>query len=293
MAALAAWYDAYSQLILFVAINGLLALSIYATLSAGLLSLANGGFMAIGAYTSALLTLKAHWPFAAVLLAGCLAAGLVGALLGLPALRLRGVFLAIATLGFGEVVRIAALNWDYGGGALGLNGIPVKTQLWQVLLVLVALGWYFVRLPHSRTGHALLAIREDEAAARTMGINTVYYKNFTFVVGALIAGLAGGFSAHQTHFIQPSDFGFSTAVNMLVYAIVGGIGTFWAPVVGSTVLTVLPELLRPLHDYRGIFNGVVLLLIILFLPEGLGSLVTLPWRRRAATPAAQLDAAQA
>lgn len=273
-----------------MAINGLLALSIYATLSAGMLSLANGAFMGIGAYASALLTLRLHWPFLGSLAAGCLLAGLVGFVLGLPVLRLRGVFLAIATLGFGEVMRIAALNWEPGGGPLGLNAIPASTQLWQVLLALVVLGYYFVRLRHSRTGHALLAIREDESAARTMGINSFYYKNFAFVVGALIAGLAGAFSAHQTHSIEPANFTFGLAVNTLIYAIVGGTGAFWGPMLGSTLLTVLPELLRFLKDYRLIFNGLVLLAIIIFLPEGLMSIFR---RRVAATDAPSLDAAEA
>jgi len=292
---LAGFYDAYQQLLLFAAINALLALSIYATLSAGLLSLANAAFMGIGAYTAALLTLKLQWPFAVVLLAGCAVAGVAGFLLGLPVLRLRGVFLAIATLGFGEVIRIAALNWEVTGEANGLNGIPVRTDLWQVVIALLAVSYFFVRLRHSRTGHALLAIREDESAARTMGINTLYYKNFTFVAGAVIAGLAGGFSAHQTHFIAPGDFGFSTAGNVLIYAIVGGTGAFGGPMLGATLMTVLPETLRFLKDYRLIFNGLVLLGIILFLPNGLLSLFELRFGKRAATHAVapNLDAVEA
>jgi branched-chain amino acid transport system permease protein len=290
--AIAGFYGAYEQLLLFIAINALLALSIYVTLAAGLLSLANAAFMGIGAYASALLALDLHWPFPAALLAGCLLAGATGFLLGLPVLRLRGVFLAIATLGFGEVVRIAALNWDATGGPLGINAIPADTRLWQVVLALIAAGWFFARLGHSRAGHALLAIREDESAARTMGINTLYYKNFAFVVGALLAGLAGGFSAHQTHSIEPSNFAFGLAVTILIYALVGGTGAFWGPMLGSTVLTVLPEALRFLRDVRGIFDGLVLLAIILFLPNGLMSLFQLRLGKRAAlTPT--LDAAEA
>jgi branched-chain amino acid transport system permease protein len=273
-----------------VAINALLALSIYATLSAGMLSLANAAFMGIGAYTSALLTLRQHWPFAASLLAGCLVAGAVGFVLGLPVLRLRGVFLAIATLGFGEVMRIGALNWEPTGGPLGLNAIPAYTQLWQVLLVLALLSYYFMRLRHSRTGHALLAIREDELAARSMGINTFYYKNFAFVVGALLAGLAGGFSAHQTHAIEPANFTFGLAVNILIYAMVGGTGAFWGPMLGSTLLTVLPELLRFLKDYRLIFNGLVLLAIIVFLPDGLVNLLR---KRAGPAPMPSMETAEA
>jgi branched-chain amino acid transport system permease protein len=177
------------------------------------------------------------------------------------------------------------------GGALGLNGIPVKTDLWQVVLALAAASYFFVRLGHSRAGHALLAIREDETAARTMGINTFYYKNLTFVVGAVIAGLAGGFSAHQTHFIAPGDFGFGAAVNFLIYAIVGGTGAFWGPMIGSTVLTVLPEALRFLQSYRGIFNGLVLLGIILFLPDGLMSVFRVGFGKGMEPPG--LDAVEA
>ncbi len=286
---LAGFFRAYDQLLLFAAINSLLALSIYATLSAGMLSLANGAFMAIGAYSSALLTLNQHWPLAASLAAGSLLAGAVGFLLGLPVLRLRGVFLAIATLGFGEVVRIALLNWEPTGGPLGLNAIPATTRLWEVALALVVVSYYFVRLRHSRMGHALLAIREDEPAARTMGINTFYYKNCAFVTGALIAGLAGGFSAHQTHSIEPANFTFGLAVNILIYAIVGGTGAFWGPMLGSTLLTVLPETLRFLKDYRLIFNGLVLLGIIIFLPNGLMSLFQ--WWPRGRGEATQVTAA--
>ncbi|MBV9120206.1 MAG: branched-chain amino acid ABC transporter permease, partial [Chloroflexi bacterium] len=265
------------------------------TLSAGLLSLGNGAFMGIGAYTSALLTKFYHWPFPAVLLAGCVVAGVSGFLLGLPVLRLRGIFLAIATIGFGEIVRIVALNWEPTGEALGLNGIPVITELWQVVVALIVVSYFLIRLRHSRTGHALLALREDEAAARTMGVNTFYYKMLTFTIGAVIAGLAGGFSAHQTHFIAPVDFGFSTAANILIYAIVGGTGAFWGPMLGAVLLTVLPESLRFLNDYRLIFNGLVLLLIIIFLPDGLITLFRYrPGKRLAAQATApSLDAAEA
>ncbi len=289
---LLSFYDSYSQLFLFAAINLMLALSIYVTLSAGLLSLGSGAFMGIGAYTSALLTKFYGWPFPVVLLAGAVIAGAGGLLLGLPVLRLRGIFLAIATIGFGEIIRIVALNWEPTGEALGLNAIPVKTEFWQVVLALVAVCYVLVRLRASRTGHALVALREDESAARTMGINTFRYKLLALTLGAVIAGLAGGFSAHQTHFIAPSDFGFATAANILVFAIVGGTGAFWGPMLGAALLTVLPESLRFLKDYRLIFNGLVLLAVIIFLPEGLMSLVRLlPGKKLA--EAGSLDSVEA
>src|SRR5215211_298334 len=158
----------YESLVGFIGLNGLLALSIYATLSCGQLSLANAGFMAIGAYTASLLTLNAGWPFGAALLAAALVPAVAAVPLGLPVLRLRGVFLAIATIGFGEVVRLAFVNWDYTNGALGLVAIPQKTRLWMVYGALGTGAFVFARLRGSRVGYALEAIREDEVVARTM-----------------------------------------------------------------------------------------------------------------------------
>ncbi|MFL5274209.1 MAG: branched-chain amino acid ABC transporter permease, partial [Anaeromyxobacteraceae bacterium] len=183
----------YESLVGFIGVNALLALSVYATLMCGQLSLANAGFMALGAYASSLLTLHApSLPFAAVLAAGTLLPALVAAPLGLPVLRLRGVFLAIATIGWGEVVRLGFVNWDYTNGALGLVAIPQRTSLVVVYVALAAAVFGFLRLRGSRSGYALEAIREDEAAARTMGIDTTLHKLAMFTVGAALAGLAGG-----------------------------------------------------------------------------------------------------
>jgi branched-chain amino acid transport system permease protein len=275
----------YESLVGFIGLNGLLALSVYATLSCGQLSLANAGFMAIGAYTASLLTLNAGWPFAATLVAAAVLPALVAVPLGLPVLRLRGVFLAIATIGFGEVVRLAFVNWDYTNGALGLVAIPQKTSLWMVYLALGVGLFVFARLRGSRVGYALEAIREDEAVARTMGIASTRYKLSMFVMGAGIAGLAGALEAHLTFMVAPSGYAFGRVVDMLVYAVVGGIAVYYGPVVGAAFLTALPELLRALGPLVGVspgplrlfVNGVILLLVILFLPNGL---VSLPRRVR-------------
>ncbi|HYX92782.1 MAG TPA: branched-chain amino acid ABC transporter permease, partial [Myxococcaceae bacterium] len=210
---------------------------------------------------------------------------LVAVPLGLPVLRLRGVFLAIATIGFGEVVRLAFVNWDYTNGALGLVAIPQNTRLWMVYLALGAGVFAFARLRGSRVGYALEAIREDEAAARTLGIDSTRYKLAMFVVGAALAGLAGALEAHLTFMVAPSGYGFARVVDMLVYAVVGGMAVYYGPVVGAAFLTVLPELLRALGPLVGVspgplrlfVNGVILLLVILFLPNGL---VSLPQRVR-------------
>lgn len=265
----------YGSVVHFALLASALGLSIYVTLRAGLLSLANAGFMAIGAYTGALLTIHADAPFLVSILAGALAAGGVGLLLGLPVLRLSDVYLAISTIGFGEIVRILLLNLDrllgrpLTGGAQGLTSIPRKTELWHLLLFLLLLLFLFERLNRSRIGRALDAIRQDANVAATMGIPVVRYRTFAFVLGALIAGAAGVLSAHYSFFISPADFGFSAAVRILTFAILGGYVHWLGPIVGAFILTFLPELLRFLDEYRPIVNGLILMLAIIYLPHGL------------------------
>jgi branched-chain amino acid transport system permease protein len=273
----------YQSAIGFAGINGLLALSVYATLSCGQLSLANAGFMAIGAYASALLTVHATLPFAVVLLAGTIAPVVFAVPLGLPVLRLRGVFLAIATIGFGEVVRLGFVNWDYTNGALGLVGIPQRTGLGSIYAALAVTLFGFWRLRGTRSGYALEAIREDEAAARTMGVHSTAHKLAMFALGAAIAGLAGALEAHFTFMVSPGGYAFGRVVDMLVFAVVGGTVHPLGPVVGAVFLTSLPEVLRAAGGWIGIppgplrlfLNGAILLAVILFLPDGVVSL----WRR--------------
>jgi len=259
----------------FVLINMLLGISIYFTLYTGLLSLANAGFMGIGAYVSAVLTIHAGTPFPVSLFIGALSAALIGWLLGLPVLRLRDVYLAIATLGFGEIVRITAVNFDKFsgltllGGAQGLDGIPKLTTPLSLLFTLFILCIFLIQFHRSRAGRALAAIRRDESVAATMGINVHQYKLLAFVLGAFVAGLAGGFSAHLTRFVGPNDFSFNAAVNILAFAVLGGTLHWSGALVGAALLTVLPEALRFMKEYRGIVNGVILLLVIIYLPHGL------------------------
>lgn len=264
------FWSIYSNLVLSLGTNALLALSIYLTLACGMLSIANAAFMGIGAYTSALLTMNYGAPFPAVLAAGMAVPALMAFVIGKPTLRLSGVYLAMATLAFGEVVRIALLNAEsITGGALGLNGIPQLTQWWHVALALVltlALLW---RLRRSRVGRAFESIKEDETAAGLMGIDVGAYKMLAFVLGAAIAGLAGALNAHLTFFIGPGEYGFDRAVDILTMAILGGISNLTGPVIGAVILTLLPELLRAFKDFRGVVNGFILVLIVLFLPKGI------------------------
>ena len=274
----------YGSLVSFVGINAILALSIYVPLSAGLLSVGTAGFMSIGAFTATLLTMQARAPYAVAVAAGGVAAAIAGLVLGVPVLRLRGVYLAIATIGFGEIVRIVFLNVPFTGGALGINGIPRTTEWWHIAIVLLALVYLFARMPGSKMGVALAAIREDEVAARASGVEVTRYKTVAFVLGAAIAGVAGGLSAHLTFFISPNDFSFALAVNTLVYAVVGGTAAFVGPILGAAIITLLPELLRVTGITAGAIrfgvNGLILLLVILFLPNGLLTVFT--GRRRLA-----------
>ncbi len=272
------WWATYSTLVLSLGVYGLMALSIYLTLSCGLLSLANAAFMGIGAYASAILTLQYEGSFPAALLLGTAAPAAVALLIGVPVLRLSGVYLAMATLGFGEVVRVIALNLEITGGPLGLNGIPLLTEWWHVLLALVVTVALLQALRHSKVGRAFEAIREDETAARLMGIATERVKLLAFVLGAAIAGLAGGLNAHYTFTLSPGNFGFESAVDILTMAVLGGIQGVAGPLLGGALITLLPELLRGLQEFRMAANGLILIAVVLFMPQGIWA--PLRFRRR-------------
>jgi len=291
MEALQDFFLTYESTFGYIGLNALLALSVYATLSAGQLALSNAGFMAIGAYAATLLTTQADVAFPLALAASALLPALVAVPLGLPVLRLKGVFLAIATIGFGEVVRLGIVNWDYVNGAQGIVAIPQKTKLWMIYLAVAAVLFVMARLRGSKWGFALEAIREDEPAARTLGIATTSYKLAMLVLGAAIAGIAGALEAHLTFMVAPNGFGFGRVVDMLVFAVVGGTARYWGPVLGAAFLTLLPEILREVAPLVGIepgplrlaVNGVILLAVILYLPNGLVSLPDRLRERRAAT----------
>jgi branched-chain amino acid transport system permease protein len=272
------FYAVYGSVINFIGINALLALSLNVTLGAGMLSLGNAAFAGLGGYTAGILTLHFKMPYVVSLCGGALAAGLVGLALGLPVLRLRGVFLAMATLAFGEVVRIAAVNLNITGGAEGLTGIPNVTRTWMIYLAVAGAAYFMAVLRRSRLGWGLVSMREDETAAACLGIHITYYKVVAFTIGAMMAGLAGGMYAHLTYLITPRDFGFFIAVDLLIYNIVGGTRIWYGPILGAALLTALPEILRGVGVTAGpirmAVNGLILLLVILFLPNGLASLFT-------------------
>jgi branched-chain amino acid transport system permease protein len=263
-------FDQYTESVLiFMAINAILALSLYLPVSAGLLSLGQGGFMSIGAYASAYLTVNAGWPFAAALATGALASGLVGVIVGFPALRIKGVYLIILTMGFGEIVRVFFLNFEPTGAASGLGGIAPSTTLAGLAAVLVVLLAGFWQLRRSRIGRAIAAVREDELAAEIIGINLTRVKIGAFATGGALAGLAGGFYAHYASFIDPAQFGFHRSAEIFIMVLLGGMGNFIGATVGAVVVTVLPELLRFLQDWRMTFFGTLLIVMMILRPWGL------------------------
>jgi len=247
----AGFFDNYTQqIIIFTGINVIAAFSFFAPFKTGQVSLGQAGFMAIGAYTSAVLTQKFGFPFAASLPLAALFTGMIGVVVGFPALRIKGIYLLLLTLGFGEIVSVIALSWDYIGGAQGYRNIPFNPRtLGYVLGAVVVLIVFFGRLERSSLGRAMDSIHQDETAAEVMGIDVVRIKLLAFGLGAAIAGLAGALYAHQATYIDSTTFNIMMAVEILTFVVVGGGSTYWGPVVGAVVLSLVPEFLRTLRDW--------------------------------------------
>lgn len=263
------FWQTYNTLIYTLGIQAILALSLYLTLSCGLLSLGNSAFMGIGAYTAGLCTLHLDLPFGLALLCGTLLPAIIALIIGIPVLRLSGVYLAMATLGFGEVVRVIFLNLEITGGPMGLNGIPQKTEGIYIFCLLALVIYIISAIKFSKMGRAFEAIKEDEIAGSLIGINVARYKLFAFVLGSMIAGLAGGLNAHLTYFVSPKEYGFDHAVDILTMVVLGGINSIIGPIIGSLILTTLPEALRFLQDFRLGVNGLILIFVTLYLPNGI------------------------
>lgn len=238
----------------------------------GQLSLGHAAFMSIGAFTSAILTIRLGMPFTINLLLAGIMAALFGVIIGFPTLRLNGDYLAIATLGFAEIIKVIFLNLEITNKALGLSVpppnllIPLPVFVWMTaLLTIIAM----VLIHKSRFGRALVAIREDEIAAESMGIDVTRYKIQAFAIGAFCAGVGGGLYAHFIAFINPSDFAFLKSVDILNMVVLGGLGSIPGAVLGAGVLSVAPELLRFMDQYRMLVYGVLLVFLMIFRPNGL------------------------
>lgn len=249
----------------------------------GLLDLGYIAFFAIGAYTQGILSTLYGWNTWETLPFGIAFAMLAGVLLGLPALRLRGDYLAIITLGFGEIVRIVALNIEVTGGPNGIPGIPNPPSLfglkfdlmhtrnffWLVLVLILLTIWMIRRFTVRRPGRAWEAIRQDEDVAALMGVNTLVYKLWSFVIGAAVGGAAGVIYASKVMVISPDMFRFDISILILACVVFGGIGNIWGVVVGASLLAYLPDRIRFLSDARQMVFGLVLIIMMNLRPDGL------------------------
>jgi len=290
----------YLDVLLGIGINIILAVSLNLINGyTGQFSLGHAGFMAVGAYVAASMTMFAG-PHLLPLLGGAgsvagvpvlfflalvsagLVAAVVGFLVGVPSLRLKGDYLAIVTLGFGEIIRVIFQNIQAVGGPSGLKGIPTYTNFfWTYAWAAVAI-YAVLALVHSTYGRGFIAVHDDEVAASAMGINTTRYKVTAFVVGSFFAGVAGGIYAHLKTFIAPTGFDFMKSFDIVVMVVLGGMGNTVGVVVAAILLTILPEALRPVAEYRMILYSLLIIIIMLTRPQGL---LTFNWRRRAARSA--------
>jgi branched-chain amino acid transport system permease protein len=270
-----AFWNSHTLLIAQVGINGIIATSMFLVLYSGQLSLAAPGFMAIGAYVSVLMANQWHTPGVLNTVAAALLAGIVGLLVGLPVLRLRGVFLAIATIGFIEALRLGViLNVPITGEGLGLSNTASADPLGGINIILVSLVvivFIVWRLTKGRLGNAWAAIRQDELAALSQGIHVARYKMIAFVISALMAGYAGALEAHLLFHVDPGDaqYGVTRAVQILTFAVLGGSGFVLGPVVGAVIITLLPYVFDAAGPYINIVTGIFLIAVIIFRPQGI------------------------
>ena len=294
--------DGYTRsLLIFAGINVIAAYSFYLPYKTGQVSLGQAGFMAIGAYASAILTQKFGMPFVIALIAGGVVAGVIGVAVGFPALRIKGIYLLLLTLGFSEIVSVVALSWEYVGGAQGFRQISFNPYTLEFIIsFIIVLLLFFARLERSSLGRAMDSIHQDETAAEVMGIDVVRIKLLAFGLGAALAGLAGALYAHHATFMDSTTFNIMLSVEILVFVVVGGGSTYWGPAFGAVVLNAIPEVLRALREWlelipvgwtnfypmnrayellhgfldfenakRLIAYGIILILMMIFRPDGL------------------------
>ena len=254
--------------VVFVGVNIVLAWSVYVILLAGSLSFANGGFMAIGAYVSGVLTVKFGVPLVIAALIAGVVAGLIGVLVGFPALRTRGIYLMLVTVGVAVSVKALIESIDYVGGIQGFGGM-VGTTCWHVVGLVVLVGFGLVLLSRSPLQRILDAVREDELSAASLGINPVYVKLTCFGIGAFLAAVAGSFYAHYLIHISPDQFGIVLSVFIVLYAVLGGTNNMWGPPIGAAIMTLVPEFVRGLEAWRPTAFGLIIIGLLLIRPDGL------------------------
>ena len=259
----------YINTLMFIGINIMLATSLHLIIGiTGQFSIGHAGFLAVGAYASAVMTMKLELPFIIAVLTGGVIAAVAGMVIGIPSLRLKGDYLAIATLGFGEIVRIVLLNIEYVGGASGMQVSHLTTWPWVFACVMITV-LVIRNFTNSTHGRACISVREDETAADAMGINTTYYKVAAFVIGAFFAGIAGSLYAHNFYIIQPSNFGFLKSFDILIFVVLGGLGSLSGSVLAAILLTIVTTFLQDYPETRMIIYSLVLILMMIFRPQGL------------------------
>lgn len=261
-------------ILVLICINIILAVSLNITVGClGQITIGHAGFMSVGAYTAALVSKSGIFPgisgYIFALIIGGGVAGIIGIIIGIPALRLNGDYLAIITLGFGEIIRVLIEYFDFTGGSQGLRGIPKFNNFHLIYWIVVICVVLMYSIMTSRHGRAVLAIREDEIASSASGINTTFYKTFAFTLSAAFAGIAGGIYAHNLGILGAKQFDYNYSINILVMVVLGGMGSFTGAILAAIVLTLLPEVLREFSDYRMIVYSLLLIFMMMFRPKGL------------------------
>lgn len=259
----------YQNMLITIAINIMLAVSLHLIIGiTGQFSIGHAGFLAVGAYISAIATMELHLPFLVGIILGAVVATLAGLLVGIPSLRLKGDYLAIATLGFAEIIRIVFLNMDLVGGAAGMQ-VTYQSNWTYAFFGAVITIIVVSNFTNSRHGRACISIREDEIAADAMGINTTYYKVVAFAIGSFFAGVAGAIYAHNFYIIQPGTFSFLKSFDILIFVVLGGLGSLSGAALAAVLLTIVSTYLQEFPETRMIIYSLVLIIVMLYRPSGL------------------------
>lgn len=266
----------------FTGVNVLLAWSVYIVLLTGSLSFAQGAFMALGCYGAGVLTVKFGLPLLPATLLAAVCAAAIAAVIGYPALRLRGIYLILVTLGITFCVRVLLENVEYVGGVSGFGGM-MGADLQAVLFAVVIVGTLLFWLSRSPLQRVFDAVREDDRVAAAIGINVTQIRLLGFASGAAIAAVAGSLYGHYMNFVRPESFDVLLSVYVVLYVVLGGVNNLWGPLLGATVMTLLPEYFRVLADWRPTVFGLAILILLLFRPEGLLSFRTRTSRAKKAT----------
>ena len=262
-------YNFLEPILIFTLLSVMQVLGLYIIAMSGQLSMATAAIAGVGAYLSAILTVKMGWWFPPALLMAGLAGALVGALLAILTLKMRDFVLKLTTIAFGEALSVLAFNWEYIGGANSFTGIAANTTMTTCVVGTLVALYVTWRFDGSRLGFAARAIRDDPVAATAMGVSLAQLRTITFALGATLIGVAGAIQANYVLVVSPHDLGFFVSLNFIIFLLFGGIQTMWGPVLGAILLTALPEALRFANEYRLIVYGLIIVIVILKRPQGL------------------------